>query len=109
MYVVVVTIDVKPEFTERFIPAILQNAQGSVTREPGCLRFDVIRDEKNANRIYLYEVYWDRAAFDAHCTMPHYFAWRDTVKDWFAAPPVLGCGPNLFPTDSDWERNWKTH
>ncbi|HTU02006.1 MAG TPA: putative quinol monooxygenase [Candidatus Sulfotelmatobacter sp.] len=107
MYVVVVTIDIKAGFKDRFVPAILENARSSVSREPGCFRFDVIQDEKDSNRIYLYEVYRDRAAFDAHCTMPHYFAWRDAVKDWLAAPPVLGCGPNVFPADGDWERRWK--
>ena len=107
MYVVVVTIDVQPEHTDRFVAAILENARSSVSREPGCLRFDVVRDEKKPNRLYLYEVYRDRAAFDAHMTMPHYFAWRETVKDWFAAPPVLGCGPNLFPVNADWDRRWQ--
>lgn len=107
MHVVVVTIDIKPDYAEPFVAAMLENARNSTLREPGCLRFDVVQDAKWPNRFYLYEVYRDQAAFDAHMQMPHYFAWRDTVKDWFAAPPVLGCGPNLFPTDGDWNRDWK--
>ena len=107
MHIVIVTIDIKPELTDRFIAAMLENAKNSVTLEPGCFRFDVARDEQNPNRIYLYEAYKDKSAFDAHVKMPHYHAWRDTVKDWFAAPPVLGRGPNLFPADADWRRNWK--
>ena len=107
MHVVVVTIDIKPDVVERFIAAMVENARNSVACEAGCLRFDVIRDERTPNRIYLYEVYRDKAAFDTHMTMRHYFSWRDTVKDWFAAPPVLGCGPNVFPADADWDRSWK--
>ena len=107
MHAVVVTIDIKREYVDRFVAAMLANARNSVIHEPDCLRFDVIRDEKNPTRLFLYEVYRDRAAFDAHVTMPHYLVWRDTVKDWFAAPPVLGCGPNLFPEDADWGRDWK--
>ncbi len=107
MHVVVVTIDVKPDVVERFAAATVENARNSVIHEAGCFRFDVVRDEQHPNRIYLYEVYRDKAAFDTHMTMPHYFAWRDAVKDWLAAPPVLGCGPNLFPMDADWERCWK--
>jgi len=107
MHIVLVTIDVKSEFTDRFIAAMLENARNSVTHEPGCFRFDVVRDEQNRNRLYLYEVYKDKAAFDAHVKMPHYQVWRDTVKDWFASPPVLGCGYNLFPPDAEWDRNWK--
>lgn len=43
MHVLVVTIDIKPEFTERFIAAMLDDARGSVRNEPGCVRFDVIQ------------------------------------------------------------------
>jgi quinol monooxygenase YgiN len=107
MHVVVVTIDIKPERTDQFIAAMLENARCSVSREAGCLRFDVVQDERTPSRIYLYEVYRDRAAFEAHVAMPHYFVWRDAVKEWFAAPPVLGCGPNLFPADGDWDRRWQ--
>jgi autoinducer 2-degrading protein len=107
MHIVMVTIDIKSEFMDRFITAMLENATSSVTVEPGCFRFDVVRDEQNRNRVYLYEVYKDKAAFDVHVKMPHYHAWRDTVKDWFAAPPVLARGLNLFPMDTDWDKNWK--
>jgi len=107
MYVLVVTIDIKPGFKEQFVAAMLEDARGSVANEPGCLRFDVIQDEQNANRIYLYEVYRDKSAFDAHTQTPHFIKWRDTVKDWLASPPVVGTGSNIFPSDADWNRNWK--
>jgi quinol monooxygenase YgiN len=107
MYVLVVTIDIKAGFKERFVEAILEDARGSVTNEPGCVRFDVIQDEERPDRIYLYEVYTSKTAFDAHTQTPHFLRWRDTVKDWFASPPIVGKGPNVFPADSDWKRNWK--
>ncbi len=107
MHIVVVTIEVKSEFMDRFITAMLENARNSITHEPGCFRFDVVRDEQNRNRVYLYEVYRDKSAFEDHMKMPHYQVWRNTVRDWFAAPPVLGCGPNLFPADDEWGRDWK--
>jgi autoinducer 2-degrading protein len=107
MYVLVVTIDIKPGFRERFVEAMLEDARGSLASEPGCVRFDVIQDEKQPNRIYLYEVYRDRAAFDHHMTTPHFIRWRDTVRDWFLSPPVVGSGPSIFPADADWARDRK--
>jgi quinol monooxygenase YgiN len=107
MHVLVVTIDIKPEKVPEFLDAMQADALGSVTREPGCLRFDIIQDQQNPARIYLYEVYADRAAFDAHLQAPHFLTWQAAVKDWFASPPVVGAGPNLFPADPDWDRNWK--
>jgi (4S)-4-hydroxy-5-phosphonooxypentane-2,3-dione isomerase len=107
MYALVVTIDITPGQKDAFMAAMLADARGSVQHEPGCIRFDVIQDEHNVNRIYLYEVYADRTAFDAHMKTPHFLAWQATVKDWFAAPPVVGSGPSIFPLDTEWNRNRK--
>ena len=63
---------------------MIDDAKGSVENEPGCLRFDVIQDGADPNRIWLYEVYVDEAAFQEHLKAPHFIKWRDTVKDWFA-------------------------
>lgn len=102
MHVLVVTIDIKEGFRDRFIDAMLEDARGSVRDEPGCIRFDVIQDEKNPNRIYLYEVYADRAAFDRHLTTPHFLIWKNAAQDWFASPPTVGSGPSIFPSDMEW-------
>lgn len=107
MYVLVVTIDIKPGFEEKFVAEMLDDARGSVRNEPGCVRFDIVQDEKEPNRIHLYEVYKDRAAFDTHMTMAHFLKWKDAVQDWFAAPPVVGAGPSIFPADTDWNTNGK--
>lgn len=103
MYVLVVKIQIKPEFREQFMRSMVEvDARGSVENEPGCLRFDVIQDESDPNRIYLYEVYRDEAAFQAHLKATHFVEWRDTVKDWYAAPSEVARGRSVFPADADW-------
>ena len=32
--------------------------------------------------VVLYEVYDDRAAFEAHLQTPHFFRWRDATQEW---------------------------
>jgi len=86
MYGIIVTINIKPGFKERFMPSMLEDAEGSVNNEPGCLRFDVFQDSEDPNRIYLMEEYVDEAAFEAHTQQPHFVKWRETTKDWFAGP-----------------------
>lgn len=104
MYVIVAPIQIKPEHREEFIEAMLLDAKGSVENEPDCLRFDVIQDQEDPNRIYLYEVYKDRAAFEYHVTTPHLKKWRETVKEWFVEPrPPTGRGTNIFPPDDEWK------
>ena len=104
MQALVVTIQIKPEHREAFMEAMLDDARGSVQNEPGCLRFDVIQDAEDPNRIHLYEVYRDQAAIEAHRQAPHYTKWRETVKDWHAAEPVRRMGAHAFPPDSSWSK-----
>ncbi len=108
MYVLIVTIKIKPGHKDAFIEAMLGDAIGSVRDEPGCFRFDVFQDEEDANTIYLNEVYKDKAALEAHTKMPHYIKWRETVEDWFAEPPKVARCSNIFPTDDDWGKDWKS-
>ena len=105
MYVIVAPIQIKEGHKAEFIEAMLGDARGSVNDEPGCLRFDVIQDGAEPNRIWLYEVYVDAAAFQAHTQTPHFLKWRDTVKDWMDDRPVgAGAGSsNIWPPDDGWK------
>ena len=85
MYVVSVTVHVKPEFVQRFVEAVLDNARNT-RREPGNLRFDVSQAEDDPNRFLLYEVYHTKEDFAAHQQTEHYLRWRQTVADWMAQP-----------------------
>lgn len=82
MYVVLVEFVVKPEHAAEFRPALLANARASLEHEPGCHRFDVCTDPGDAGKILLYELYTDRAAFDAHLAAPHYLEFGARVKPW---------------------------
>lgn len=105
MYVIIAPIQIKEGYKDQFIEAMLGDARGSVNDEPGCLRFDVIQDAGDPNRIWLYEVYKDEAAFQAHQQMPHYTKWRDTVKDW-RVEGIQGAtrgSHNIWPPDEEWK------
>ncbi|MER3404449.1 MAG: antibiotic biosynthesis monooxygenase [Chloroflexota bacterium] len=105
MYVLFVKVKVKPEFVEQYLQATATiDARGSVANEPGCLRFDVIRDEADPTAVYFYEVYRDREAFEAHIRAPHFIQWRETVKDWTAGPGEVVRGWSYFPADIDWQK-----
>ena len=69
--VLIVELDVKPECRERFDTAIAINANASVTKEPGCLQFDVLKSQDDPNRVVLFEVYRDAAAFQEHMGQDH--------------------------------------
>lgn len=105
MYVLIVPIQIKEGFKDQFIEATLLDAQGSVRDEPGCMRFDFIQDPTDANRVWLYEVYKDEAAMEAHRQAPHLLKWRETTQDWRGEGPTVSVrgGSNIWPTDADWK------
>ena len=97
MFGVVVTINIKPGFKEQFMQSMLEDADGSVNNEPGCLRFDVLQDNDSPDRIYLMEEYADEAAFQVHTRQPHFTRWQQTVKDWFDGPPQIHKVSGVYP------------
>ena len=72
MFVVTVDFRSAPDKATDFLAALRENAAASVRDEPGCLRFDVCTDPDDPTRVFLYEIYTDAAAFEAHngrCTL----------------------------------------
>lgn len=74
MFAVVVVFETKPEAGAAFLDLVRQNASASVRDEPGCRQFDVCADPDRPNDVFLYELYDDQAAFEAHKTTPHYIS-----------------------------------
>jgi quinol monooxygenase YgiN len=75
-----VEFDIKPGMLAAFLEAARFDAEGSVTREPGCFRFDVLQDPQVPDRVCFYEVYADEAAFAAHREMPHFKTYLATIE-----------------------------
>lgn len=76
-FVIVVDFRVKPGQMAAFRKLIDDNARASVRDEPGCSRFDVCANRKDQERILLYEIYDDRAAFDAHLKTRHFAVFNE--------------------------------
>ncbi len=82
MFIVTVTFIIKRENLDEFMAAMILQAQNSLSREPACLQFDVCQDQQNPERVFLYEVYSNRAAFDAHLQTPHFLDFDKKVAPW---------------------------
>lgn len=95
MYIIVAPIQIKPGFRDRFVEEMILDAKGSVENEAGCLRFDVVQDGDDPNRIWLYEVYKDEAAFEEHTKAPHFIRWRDATAEWREDGPT-GAAPITY-------------
>ena len=78
--VILVELELHPGLTADYAAAIAANATASLRDEPGCRRFDVAHDPEARERVVLFEVYDDDAAFDRHLASPHYAAYRDASQ-----------------------------
>lgn len=103
MFSIFVTIDIKPEHVSEFTEASFGDSQGSVRDEPGCYRFDIHQDAENPERFYLYEVYQDEAAFEAHLETAHFKQWISTVKEMFVGEPRRIDMRTVFPSPAGWK------
>ena len=79
-FVIIAEFEVKADKLERFLELARTDASQSVAVEPGCQQFDVTLDREQPNRVVLYEVYDDEAAFDAHLKTPHLAAFRAGIE-----------------------------
>jgi quinol monooxygenase YgiN len=87
MFVVTVVFEPKPEHAQAFRAAMFDNARTSRESEPGCRQFDVCVDPATGT-IFLYEIYDDRAAFEAHMRSAHFVSFDAKVHGWVARKDV---------------------
>jgi quinol monooxygenase YgiN len=94
-FVITVDFRLKPGTMEEFRRLIDANAVASCRDEAGCRRFDVLAPESDADRIFLYEIYDDKSAFDAHLKSTHYVQFNrdssDLVREKIVLSYALAC------------------
>ena len=88
MLALVVEFRIKPEHIDAFARAIEDNARASRNTEPGCRQFDVCRDPAEPALFFLYELYDDAAAIDAHLRSADFLAMNAAPAGWVASKSV---------------------
>ncbi len=88
MYVVTVTFLTTPDASDAFREAVIAQAANSLNLEEACHRFDVCFDPEDPTRVFLYELYADRAAFDLHLKSDHFLDFDARTRDWVTSKSV---------------------
>lgn len=88
MYVVTVTFVTTPDASDAFREAVIAQAANSLNLEEACQRFDVCLDPEDPTRVFLYELYSDRAAFDLHLKSDHFLDFDARTRDWVTSKTV---------------------
>jgi (4S)-4-hydroxy-5-phosphonooxypentane-2,3-dione isomerase len=87
-YAITVSFDLVPGSQNLFLSLVKANATASVTQESGCFRFDVLTPLGGGPDVLLYEIYKDRASFEAHLHSDHFLRFDAATRDLVSAKSV---------------------
>ncbi len=71
-FAVCVTLTLRLEHRDEFMPLMLENAHTSLSDEPGCHQFDILLDADRPDEVFLYEIYSNSGAFQDHLDTEHF-------------------------------------
>lgn len=79
-----VDIDVVPGHIDAYLAALKENGAAAVKAEPGCRVFNITVSQKDPNHVFIFEVYDNAAALEAHRQTPHFKKYAAATKDMVA-------------------------
>jgi len=82
---VVTYVDVFPNFAAESARQLQQFAEDS-RKDPGCVRFEVMRDVERSNHFTIVEAWQDRKAYEAHLGLAHTKNFRDKIQAGLGSP-----------------------
>ena len=71
-FAVTVRYQIDPNQFDPFTKRIVQFSAAALEKEAGCLRCDVATDARLLGEVFLYKIFENRAAYEAHLMTPHY-------------------------------------
>lgn len=89
MYCVAVVFEIAPEHAEAFLARVVQQSEDSLREEPGCRVFEVWTAAETPQTVFLYEIYDDADAFEAHLASAHYADFTAEITPWVVAKAPL--------------------
>jgi quinol monooxygenase YgiN len=82
-----VDIDVAPGQIDNYLAALKENGAEAV-KEPGCREFNIHVRANDPNHVFIYEVYDNAAALEAHRQTPHFKKYAATTASMVAKRDV---------------------
>ena len=99
MFVNAVDLDIVPAERDNYLAAIKENSMAAI-QEPGGKQFDILVLASDPNHMFLYEVYENEAAFQAHRASEHFKKYAALTANMVAkrvARPMSAIGTNAKP------------
>jgi quinol monooxygenase YgiN len=95
VYINAVDLDINPADTAKFLEFVKENGAASV-KEPGCREFDITVLAKDPNHVFLFEVYDNEAALNAHRATDHFKKFAAATANMVTGRNVRALSPVAF-------------
>jgi len=83
LFISAVEYDIVPGQVDNFLAALKENGAASV-KEPGCRELDITVSQNDPNHVFIFEVYENAAAAEAHAATEHFKKYKAITKDMVA-------------------------
>jgi quinol monooxygenase YgiN len=87
-----VAIDVKPGKSQEFIEKIMVHG-AHIRTEEGCEILEIFTDSQNANQVCVWEVWTNRALWDAHMVNDASAAWQKVATEYVDGEKITVMDP----------------
>lgn len=104
MLVLMVNVKLKPGRREEFLRIIKEDAESTTKNEPGNFGFYVVQNNEDPDKFFMFEVYKDQAALEAHRATPHFLKYRQATADIYDGDPVRVIGTSIWPDDATFKK-----
>ena len=95
VYINAVDLDINPADTAKFLEFVKENGAASV-KEPGCREFNITVLAKDPNHVFLFEVYDNEAALNAHRATDHFKKFAAATANMVTGRNVRALSPVAF-------------
>jgi (4S)-4-hydroxy-5-phosphonooxypentane-2,3-dione isomerase len=90
-FAIIVDFRLQPGVREQFRRLMDANARMSAGTESGCRRFDVLEPNDQPDRVLLYEIYTDEAAFAEHMKSAHFIQFDAESAPLVSGKSIIRC------------------
>ncbi|KRR00914.1 putative quinol monooxygenase [Bradyrhizobium valentinum] len=80
-YVRVAEIEIDPARLEVYRAAVKEQIEAALRLEPGVLALYAVTDKENPARVFVFEMYADVEAYNAHLETDHFKKYKGTTQD----------------------------
>ena len=92
-YVRLAELEIDPAQLDAFKAAVTEGVQAAVRSEPGVLALYAVYEKDNPNRVRVFEMYTDAAAYAMHLETPHFKKFRATTDKMVLSRKLLDAVP----------------